>query len=151
MQFVIRISLGLLYSGKGILTLSQINTNDFLINKVGCASLYIVSLFMTNMKDFFLQNNHYMLAYLGLSFNPKYLCLVDENMVDQYITTRVGQAVDTVGQVGKPRQITGFQTHESPVIVNQGDRAELGTDDFYCLNKFAMEYIQVVKKAETTK
>lgn len=38
-----------------------------------------------------------MLAYLGLSFNPKYLCLVDENMTDQYITARVGQAVDTVG------------------------------------------------------
>lgn len=52
MQFIIRISLGLLYSGKGILTLSQINTNDFLINKTGCASLYILSILMTNMNEF---------------------------------------------------------------------------------------------------
>lgn len=49
MQFVIRIALGLVYSGKGILTLSQINSNDILINRTGAASLYIISMLMTNV------------------------------------------------------------------------------------------------------
>ena len=44
-----------------------------------------------------------MLSYLGLSFNPKYLFVLDENLQEMDINVRVGQALDTVGQVGKPR------------------------------------------------
>lgn len=43
---------------------------------------------------------------------------------------RVGQAVDTVGQAGKPKKITGFQTHDTPVLIQQGERAELATEEF---------------------
>jgi len=39
------------------------------------------------------------------------------------------QAVDIVGQVGKPRTITGFQTHVTPVLLAHGERAELATDE----------------------
>ena len=42
---------------------------------------------------------------------------------------RVGQAVDTVGMAGKPKRITGFQTHTTPVLLAAGDRAELATDE----------------------
>jgi 26S proteasome regulatory complex component len=38
------------------------------------------------------------------------------------VQVRVGQAVDTVGQAGQPKRITGFQTHTSPVILAYGDR-----------------------------
>lgn len=38
---------------------------------------------------------------------------------------RVGQSVETVGQAGKPRTITGFQTHQSPVNISVGERAEI--------------------------
>jgi 26S proteasome regulatory subunit N1 len=41
---------------------------------------------------------------------------------------RVGQAVDTVGAAGKPKTITGFQTHTTPVLLAAGERAELSTD-----------------------
>ena len=58
-----------------------------------------------------------MLSYLGLSLNPKYLFVLDENLKEMDINVRVGQALDTVGQVGKPRQVTGFQTHTAPVII----------------------------------
>ena len=30
------------------------------------------------------------------------------------LSVRVGMAVDTVGQAGKPKTITGFQTHSAP-------------------------------------
>ena len=37
-------------------------------------------------------------------------------------SVRVGQAVNTVGQAGNPRKITGFQTHTSPVLMKHGER-----------------------------
>lgn len=43
---------------------------------------------------------------------------------------RVGAAVDVVGQAGKPKAITGFQTHDTPVILNYGDKAELATEEY---------------------
>ena len=43
---------------------------------------------------------------------------------------RVGQAVDVVGQAGKPKTITGFQTHTTPVLLGVGDRAELATEKY---------------------
>jgi 26S proteasome regulatory subunit N1 len=36
------------------------------------------------------------------------------------VSVRVGQAVDVVGQAGKPKKITGFQTHETPVLIQYG-------------------------------
>lgn len=43
---------------------------------------------------------------------------------------RVGQAVDITGMAGKPRGITGFQTHTTPVILGYGERAELASDEY---------------------
>ena len=45
------------------------------------------------------------------------------------IPVRVGQAVDVVAQAGKPKTITGFQTHTTPVLLAFGERAELATDE----------------------
>lgn len=60
---------------------------------------------------------------------PRMLFTLDEELNPLEVTVRVGQAVDTVGQAGKPKTITGFQTHTSPVILAHGERAELATDD----------------------
>ena len=46
------------------------------------------------------------------------------------VSVRVGQAVDVVGQAGKPKTITGFQTHTMSVLLAQGERAELATEEF---------------------
>jgi hypothetical protein len=40
---------------------------------------------------------------------------VDADMQPVPCSVRVGMAVDTVGQAGKPKTITGFQTHTTPV------------------------------------
>ena len=42
---------------------------------------------------------------------------------------RDDQAVDVVGQAGRPKTITGFQTHTTPVLLGHGERAELATDE----------------------
>ena len=52
-----------------------------------------------------------------------------ENFKIKKVQVRVGQAVDVVAQAGKPRAITGFQTHSTPVLLGYGERAELADDD----------------------
>jgi 26S proteasome regulatory subunit N1 len=52
---------------------------------------------------------------------------VNEKLDPMPLNLRVGQAVDVVGQAGKPKKITGFQTHTSPVLIGVGERAELAT------------------------
>jgi 26S proteasome regulatory subunit N1 len=56
------------------------------------------------------------------------LLTVDENLKPLSVPVRVGQAVDVVGQAGRPKTITGFQTHSTPVLLAAGDRAELATE-----------------------
>lgn len=56
---------------------------------------------------------------------------VDENLKPLSVPVRVGQAVDVIGQAGRPKTITGFQTHSTPVLLAAGDRAELATEK-YC-------------------
>lgn len=41
----------------------------------------------------------------------------------------VVKAVDVVAQAGRPKTITGFQTHTTPVLLAYGERAELATEE----------------------
>ena len=52
---------------------------------------------------------------------------VDQNMNILRVCSL--QAVDVVGQAGKPKTITGFQTHTTPVLLAYGERAELATEE----------------------
>lgn len=67
-------------------------------------------------------------AILFLWWQPRMLMTVDENLKPLSVPVRVGQAVDVVGQAGRPKTITGFQTHSTPVLLAAGERAELATD-----------------------
>jgi 26S proteasome regulatory subunit N1 len=62
------------------------------------------------------------------SKQPRMLLTVDEDLKPLSVPVRVGQAVDVVGQAGKPKTITGFQTHSTPVLLASGERAELATE-----------------------
>lgn len=55
------------------------------------------------------------------------------------------QAVDVVGQAGKPKTITGFQTHTTPVLLAHGERAELATDEYLALTPI-LEGFVILKK-----
>ena len=54
-----------------------------------------------------------------------FLSQVDSDLKPLPVSVRVGQAVETVGQAGKPKTITGFQTHTTPVLLGVRDRAEV--------------------------
>lgn len=45
-------------------------------------------------------------------------------------THDIVEAVDVVGQAGKPRTISGFQTHQTPVRLGTTERAELATEEY---------------------
>ena len=60
---------------------------------------------------------------------PRFLFTVDASLNLLPTSVRVGQAVETVGQAGRPKTITGFQTHTAPVLIGVNDRAELASEE----------------------
>ena len=66
---------------------------------------------------------------LVLAMYPRFLITLDDELKNKPVTVRVGQAVDTVGQAGRPKTITGFQTHSTPVLLAYSERAELATEE----------------------
>jgi 26S proteasome regulatory subunit N1 len=73
------------------------------------------------------------------------LITLDEELNPLPVSVRVGQAVDTVGLAGKPRSITGFQTHTTPVLLSVGERAELATDEYLPLTS-VLEGLVILRK-----
>ena len=64
------------------------------------------------------------------ALRPRMLSTVDEEGNALPVDVRVGQAVDTVAQAGRPKTVTGFQTHTTPVLLAAGERAELATSRY---------------------
>ncbi|ETW39072.1 26S proteasome non-ATPase regulatory subunit 2 [Plasmodium falciparum Tanzania (2000708)] len=73
------------------------------------------------------------------------LVTVNEKLESLPVSVRVGQAVDIVGQAGKPKTITGFQTHVTPVLLSHTDRAEMATEEYISVND-TLEGIVILKK-----
>jgi 26S proteasome regulatory subunit N1 len=53
--------------------------------------------------------------------------------------------VEIVGQAGRPKSITGFQTHTTPVLLNVKDRAELATEEYLPLSN-VLEGVVILRK-----
>ena len=96
-----------------------------------------------------LDKYHWMLYYLVTAMYPRFLITLNEDLENLPVTVRVGQvkltftlkllwhvahgvdkAVDVVGQAGKPRTISGFQTHQTPVRLGTTERGELATEEY---------------------
>lgn len=76
--------------------------------------------------------------------HPRFLITLDEEMKPLPVSVRVGQAVDVVGQAGRPRTITGWQTHNTPVLLSYGERAELEYEEYIALSH-TLEGLVVLK------
>lgn len=131
--FMVRLAQGLTHLGKGTLTLSPYHSHRALLSRVSLAGLLAVIIGFLDVKNIILGKSHYMLFNLALAMQPRMLVTFDENLQPLPVTVRVGQAVDVVGQAGKPKTITGFQTHTTPVLLAHGERAELATDEYISL------------------
>merc|ERR1711877_56272 len=98
-----------------------------------------------DIQNTLLGNQHYLLYYLSCAMRPRFLMTVNEDMESVPCTVRVGQAVDVVGQAGRPKTITGFQTHTTPVLLSHGERAELATEEYLPVTPI-MEGFVILKK-----
>ncbi|KMZ88263.1 26S proteasome regulatory subunit [Plasmodium vivax Brazil I] len=143
--FVVRLSQGLLYMGKGLLTINPLHSNRSIINYVALGSLLVTIHACLQLKTTILGKYHYLLYHLVPCIYPRMLVTVNEDLEPLPISVRVGQAVDVVGQAGKPKTITGFQTHVTPVLLLHTDRAEIATEEYIPIND-TLEGIVILKK-----
>lgn len=150
--FMVRIAQGILYLGKGTLSLTPFNIERSILNKVSLASLLTVSVALLDPKSFILsdsttETSHQLLYYLTPAIKPRMLITVDEELNPIKVNVRVGQAVDVVGQAGKPKTITGWVTQATPVLLNYGERAELENTEEWISLSHTLEGIVILKKS----
>uniref|UniRef100_A0AAY4EAC0 26S proteasome non-ATPase regulatory subunit 2 n=1 Tax=Denticeps clupeoides TaxID=299321 RepID=A0AAY4EAC0_9TELE len=115
--FMVRLAQGLTHLGKGTLTLCPYHSDRQLMSQVAVAGLLTVLVSFLDVK-----NSEVIGGLMLVTF--------DEELRPLPVSVRVGQAVDVVGQAGKPKAITGFQTHTTPVLLAHGERAELATEEY---------------------
>lgn len=143
--FLVRISQGLLHAGKGLVSMNPYYADRFLQSKTAIGGLLTMLFCCLDLKSTILGKYHFLLYYLGLAARPRMIYSVDETVEFKATSVRVGQAVDTVGQAGRPKSITGFQTHTTPVLLATGERAEMATEE-YSTVAAALEGVIVVER-----
>lgn len=150
--FMVRIAQGILSLGKGTLSLTPFNIERSILNKGSLAALLTVSVALLDPKAFILSDSstettHQLLFYLTPAIKPRMLITVDEELNPIKVNVRVGQAVDVVGQAGKPKTITGWVTQATPVLLNYGERAELENNEEWISLSHTLEGIVILKKS----
>ncbi|KAF8189875.1 armadillo-type protein [Mycena galopus ATCC 62051] len=128
--FMVRIAQGLVHMGKGTIGLNPFFSDRSIMSRPAVAGLLATLTAFTDAKNFVLDKYHWMLYFLVTAMFPSFLITVDEELNSMPVTVRVGQALDVVGQAGKPRTISGFQTHQTPVRLATTERAEFATEEF---------------------
>ncbi len=163
--FMVRIAQGLVHMGKGTMSLNPYHSDHQLMSPVAVAGLLGCVIACLDVKTTLLGKSHYLLYSLApaiqvcesiyiffreypnffVYLQPRMLVTFNEKMRPLPVPVRVGQAVDVVGQAGKPKTITGFQTHTTPVLLAQGERAELATEEYLPLTPI-MEGFVILRK-----
>jgi 26S proteasome regulatory subunit N1 len=143
--FMVRIAQGMLHMGKGTLTVNPFHTDRQVLSRVGAAGLLTVLVALIDAREFVLTNTHYLFYFLAMSVNPRWLVTLDEELKPIKVNVRVGQAVDVVGQAGRPKTITGWQTQSTPVLLAYGERAELENEEYISVAN-TLEGVVILKK-----
>jgi 26S proteasome regulatory subunit N1 len=146
--FMVRIAQGLLHMGKGTLSISPFHTDRQILSRVSAAGLLAVLVAMIDAKQFITSSSHYLLYFLVTAMHPRFLVTLDENLKPLTVNVRVGQAVDVVGQAGRPKTITGWQTQSTPVLLAHGERAELEDEEYISLSN-TLEGLVILRKVRT--
>ncbi|KUF87302.1 26S proteasome non-ATPase regulatory subunit 2 B [Phytophthora nicotianae] len=143
--FVVRIAQGLLHMGKGLMTLHPFHSDRLIMSRVAVSGLLTILHASLDMEHTILDTSHYILYCIATAMQPRMLITLDEELNPLPVSVRVGQAVEIVGQAGRPKSITGFQTHTTPVLLNVKDRAELATEEYIPLTN-VLEGVVILRK-----
>ncbi|KAF1757324.1 hypothetical protein GCK72_013779 [Caenorhabditis remanei] len=149
---LVRIAQGLTHLGKGTMTLNPWHSDRQLLSPSALASLLSICYCFLDANNTVLNSRqHYLLYTLVLAMQPRMLTtLIEDEMKpgslkQLNVSVRVGQAVDVVAQAGKPKTITGFQTHTTPVLLAHGERAELANEEYISVTPH-LEGLVILKK-----
>uniref|UniRef100_A0AC35GP03 26S proteasome non-ATPase regulatory subunit RPN1 C-terminal domain-containing protein n=1 Tax=Panagrolaimus sp. PS1159 TaxID=55785 RepID=A0AC35GP03_9BILA len=134
---LVRLSQGLTHLGKGTMTLNPFHSDRQILSSTSVAALFVTCFSFLDSNTSLSNQQSYLTYSLSLAIQPRMLITLIEDttkgkegdLKQINVPVRVGQAVDVVAQAGKPKTITGFQTHTSPVLLAYGERAELATDE----------------------
>ena len=143
--FMVRIAQGLLHMGKGTMSVNPFHTDRQVLSRVAAAGLLTVLVSLIDAKQFILAESHYLLYFLVTAMHPRFLVTLDEDLKPLTVNVRVGQAVDVVGQAGRPKTITGWQTQSTPVLLAYGERAELEDEEYLYLSS-SLEGLVILRK-----
>ena len=152
--FMVRIAQGLLHMGKGTISINPFHSNRILLSQVGTAGLIACLTSFLDAKNLVLDKAHWLLYLLVPAMYPRFLITLTPpadapaELKPHSTSVRVGQAVDTVGQAGRPKTITGFQTHNTPVLLGHAERAELATDEFVSMSPILEGFVILKKNPE---
>ena len=124
-MFFVRVAQGLLHMGKGLLSLSPFHDDHQLLSPVALAGLLSVVFGAALDTAVLLGHGHILLHNLAAGLAPRMLIALDEELEACPVPVRVGTAVDAVGKAGRPKTITGFIQHETPVVIHYEQRAEI--------------------------
>ncbi|KAL6768177.1 RPN1 [Auxenochlorella protothecoides x Auxenochlorella symbiontica] len=128
--YTVRLAQGLTHMGKGLLTLDPYHADRALLSAPALAGILTVLFAGLDMKACLGGRQHYLLYALVPALHPRMLMTLDEEGKQLSVPVRVGAAVDVVAAAGRPKTVTGFQTHTTPVLLSAGERAELGTTKY---------------------
>jgi 26S proteasome regulatory subunit N1 len=128
--FVVRLAQGLVHTGKGTMTVNPIHGHRSLIAPASLAGLLSFAVAFTDAQALIMDKTPHLVFFLVAALYPRFLITVDEELKSLPLLVRVGQAVEVVAQAGKPKTITGFQTHSAPVLIAASERAELASEEY---------------------
>lgn len=111
--FIVRVAQGLNSLGKGLIGLTPFHSDRLLMNGPAMAGLLAVLHSCIDITSTLLEKHHSLLFYLTTAMSPRFMTTVDEELSPVPCSVRVGLAVETVGQAGRPKTITGFQVNSS--------------------------------------
>ena len=146
--FMVRIAQGLLHMGKGTLSVNPFHTDRQVLSRVAAAGLLTVLVSLIDAKQFILGDSSYLLYFMVTAMAPRFLITLDEDLKPLTVNVRVGQAVDIVGQAGRPKTITGWQTQSTPVLLAYGERAELEDEQYLSLSS-TLEGVVILRKVSS--
>jgi 26S proteasome regulatory subunit N1 len=115
---------GLVHLGQGLMTLAPTYGDARLLHPVGLAALLVIAYACIRTEELVVKTDPLLLFFVAPAIAPRFLVTLDETLEMVPVQVRVGTAIDVVGQAGRPRAITGFQTLDTPVILAAGQRAE---------------------------
>merc|ERR1719198_2714525 len=127
------------------MTFNPFHSDRLLLSPAALGGILVILHSCLDMGGTLLGKMHYLMFFLVTAMAPRMLVTVDEEMQPLPVSVRVGQAVETVGQAGRPKTISGFQTHTTPVLVGVGERVELASDDYIAQSHILEGFVTLVE------